>query len=187
MKIYTKSGDEGNTNLADGTRAAKNSLRIEAYGTVDELNSFIGLARATTTYGDMKTTLSDVQKQLFVLGADLATPYGKVPEEKSLRIEGKYTEWLENKIGQLEGEIKPLKKFVLPGGSIGAAYLHVARTVARRCERRILSLSQTEKINPSILPYINRLSTLLFVMARFENQLNNQEETTWGREGMLGI
>lgn len=178
MKIYTKTGDQGKTSLFGGKRVSKDALRIEAYGDVDELNSHIGVIGALHPPPEIDLIVQEVQQQLFILGADLATPQsgGRTTIE---RIEPRHAERLEKEIDRLESLIDPLRKFILPGGSRLAAELHVARTVCRRAERRIVQLLKKEQIGTTPVVYINRLSDLLFVMARYANKLEGVEEVKW--------
>lgn len=165
-KIYTRTGDKGDTGLVGGVRRPKYDLRVEAYGTVDETNSVIGLARLHTT-GEHDEMLRRIQHDLFDVGADLATPYGK-GRDKGLRITDVQVKRLENEIDQLNERLSPLTSFILPGGPPAAAYLHLARTVARRAERVVCALATVERINPASIRYLNRLSDFLFVLARIE-------------------
>ena len=167
-KIYTRSGDGGITSLANGERVPKHSLRVECYGSVDESNSYIGLARVNIKKGLISQDLGIVQNDLFDLGADLASPYKK-DKKKSLRITQNQIDRLENTIDKYNKSLKPLTSFVLPGGRTAAANLHVARTIVRRAERSTVLLSKEEQINPLVIKYLNRLSDLLFVCARYQN------------------
>jgi cob(I)alamin adenosyltransferase len=176
-------GDSGETSLVGG-RLPKDDLRIECYGTIDELNSAIGLMRSFSNIEKINSLIDKIQNDLFVVGAELSNVTGR---GSSYRISEKDVKWLEKIMEELEVEIKPLNKFVLPGGSNIAAACHLARSICRRAERRIVSLSKKEKINPEIVYYINRLSDVLFVMARFTNQTMRIEEKTWGPDGLLGI
>lgn len=172
-KVYTKTGDEGLTSLIGGSRVSKASSKVEAYGDVDELNAVLGIARTAVLDEDISAMLKAIQNDLFIIGAELASPPGfEVP-----RIgEGRITE-LESSIdGLLEG-LKPLKEFILPSGSAGGAYLHFARTVSRRAERKVVKLMEEEEVGKNVLIYLNRLSDLLFVMARAENQRSGYSET----------
>ncbi|MTI44022.1 ATP:cob(I)alamin adenosyltransferase [Roseibium hamelinense] len=171
-KIYTKTGDDGTTALGTGERRPKNDLRIESYGTVDETNSVVGLVRLHTgkMAPDVDEVLGRIQNDLFDLGADLATPetdqdLGYEP----LRITAAQVTAIEEAIDRFNGELSPLRSFVLPGGSEASAYLHLARTVSRRCERLLVELQAAEKINPSAVLYMNRLSDFFFVASRFLN------------------
>ena len=167
-RIYTRGGDAGDTSLAGGRRVAKHDLRIDALGTVDEANAVIGLARLHTG-GEADALLGRVQNDLFDLGADLATPEDGPKAEGALRISQAQVERLESEIDHLNGQLVPLESFVLPGGSAAAAHLHLARTVVRRAERLITGLAETESVNGAALRYANRLSDLLFVLARILN------------------
>lgn len=175
-KIYTKTGDKGDTGLVGGARRPKYDLRVEAYGTVDEANSAIGLARLHTK-GAHDEMLKRIQHDLFDAGADLATPYGS-GTDKALRITAVQVKRLENEIDQLNAALAPLTSFVLPGGSEAAAFLHLARTVVRRGERVVCALATVEKINPVSVQYLNRLSDFLFVLARVENG-NGAKDVLW--------
>ncbi|PWE55015.1 cob(I)yrinic acid a,c-diamide adenosyltransferase [Metarhizobium album] len=172
-KIYTKTGDDGTTGLVSGPRRRKDDLRIEAYGTVDETNSWLGMARLHTTGdGEFDAMLERIQNDLFDLGADLATPdTGKPLDYEPLRIVEAQVERLEAEIDRLNADLQPLKSFILPGGSPAAAALHMARTVSRRAERIMVALSRSdgETVSPVALKYINRLSDFLFVAARHHN------------------
>lgn len=178
-KVYTKTGDSGETGLGGGQRVPKDSLRINAYGTVDELNSFIGLAIASNLDEEIKDHLNIIQNELFHLGSDLCF----IEEDKikfSLpMIEEKHVLKLEQLMDKYSLELAPLKNFILPTGTLGASYLHVARTVCRRAEREIISLAKIEKIGPFVIKYLNRLSDMLFVMARYENFKKNHAEIYW--------
>jgi cob(I)alamin adenosyltransferase len=167
-KIYTKTGDSGETGLGDGSRIAKTSLRIAAIGTVDETNSAIGVARLDAE-GDMDAMLSRIQNDLFDLGADLSVPEDGRKAEGRLRMAGAQVERLEREIDAMNERLSPLTSFVLPGGTALAAHLHLARAIARRAEAAIVALAATESINPAALHYANRLSDHLFVMARSAN------------------
>jgi len=171
-KIYTRTGDDGTTGLVSGERRLKHDLRVEAYGTVDETNSVIGLARLHSgSLPDLDTMLSRIQNDCFDLGADLATPESDQKLEwEPLRIVSHQVDRLEAEIDQLNADLSPLKSFILPGGSPIAAHLHLARTIARRAERDVVALSQTETVNPAAIRYINRLSDFLFVAARWANE-----------------
>lgn len=167
-KIYTRGGDKGETSLGDGSRRPKFDLRVEAYGTVDEANATIGLVRQHTT-GDVDTLLSRVQNDLFDLGADLCTPEDQERRAGALRIEASQVETLETEIDRYNEPLETLKSFILPGGTPSASYLHLARTVTRRAERLVVELADQETVNPEAVKYLNRLSDLLFVLGRHEN------------------
>lgn len=178
MKIYTKTGDKGDTSLFGGQRVPKDALRIEAYGTVDELNSLLGIVRAENKDSRIDKVLAQVQNHLFNLGSDLATPRS-LQTKRVRRVEPKDAHALEKVIDSLEEHLKPLKRFILPGGSPVAARLHFARTVCRRAERAVVRLSRNEGIGEGITVYLNRLSDLLFVLARYANHLADVPETIW--------
>lgn len=177
MKIYTKKGDSGETSLFGGTRVPKSNERIEAYGTVDELNSFVGLA-ASYDLSDAGTKyLRKVQELLFILGADLATPASSTTRID--RISDDDVTFLENAIDQLEDDLEPLKNFILPGGSQAGATLHAARTICRRAERASVACAEVEDISEECIKFLNRLSDFLFVVARHENKQAGVREETW--------
>jgi cob(I)alamin adenosyltransferase len=178
MKLHTKTGDKGDTSLFGGQRVPKDALRIEAYGTVDELNSMLGIVRADGADSEIDEMLERIQSELFVLGADLATPRSSNPKHIQ-RIEPKHAHQLEKLIDRLDAAVKPLRTFILPGGSRSAARLHFARTICRRAERAVVRLSRNEDIGDAITIYLNRLSDLLFVMARYANQAAGIPETKW--------
>lgn len=166
-RIYTRGGDEGRTSLGDGARVAKHSPRVEAYGTVDEANATIGLARLHTV-GEADAMLARIQNDLFDLGADLCRPGAEAADGRLRVIDGQ-VERLEREIDALNAELAPLRSFVLPGGTPAAAFLHQARTVTRRAERLVAALAENEPLNPAVLRYLNRLSDHLFVLARYLN------------------
>lgn len=172
-KIYTRTGDDGTTGLVDGSRVAKHDARMEAIGAVDEANSALGLAICALD-GEVRAVLIRVQNDLFDLGADLATPAGDdgdfTPGEMTLRMVPGQATWIEERIDAANEYIAPLTSFVLPGGSEGAARLHVARASVRRAERAMTALAAAEAVNPAALTYVNRLSDLLFVLARGANE-----------------
>lgn len=169
-KIYTRTGDDGTSGLVDGSRVAKHCPRMEAIGTVDEANSALGLAICTLDAGAARDALTRVQNDLFDLGADLATPGEDfTPGEMTLRMVPGQAAWIEGEIDAANESIAPLTSFALPGGSEAAARLHVARASVRRAERAITALAAVEPVNPAALTYVNRLSDLLFVLARGAN------------------
>lgn len=180
MKIYTKRGDSGDTSLFGGQRVPKSAERIRAYGTVDELNSFIGLAASYELSDTGTEHLKKVQEMLFVLGADLATP----PSSKARidRVGQEDVHFLEEAIDEMETELKPLKNFILPGGSQAGATLHIARTVCRRAERTVVACRQTDDVSDLTVIFLNRLSDFLFVLARFENKRKDTPEEVWTPE-----
>jgi cob(I)alamin adenosyltransferase len=177
-KIYTRTGDKGETGLVGGVRVPKDSLRVDAYGSVDELNSVLGIARASLHDPELDNLLAELQNDLFVVGADLASTAGH-QQRNVPRISKEKIEVVENTIDRFESELSPLKSFILPGGGVPGSLLHNARTVARRAERRIVALSKEEPVNALMLPYMNRLSDLLFVMARLANYRENKPEIEW--------
>jgi cob(I)alamin adenosyltransferase len=183
MKIYTRTGDQGQTGLWGGRRVPKHDLRIQAYGTVDECNSLLGLAQ-TVCPTELNAPLTALQNTLFVLGADLASPEPTTPEEAQRsafipRISPSDVDILENWIDEWEAHLPLLTNFILPGGSPAAAWLHLARTVSRRAERMTVALAEAEPINSQAVIWLNRFSDLLFVMARYANFLNGQVDVPW--------
>jgi cob(I)alamin adenosyltransferase len=179
-KIYTKTGDDGTTGLVRGPRRSKADLRVEAYGTVDEANSQIGVARVLTeSLPKLDTMLARVQNDLFDVGSDLATPGADAEGERNLRVTAAQTEWLERQIDRFNEALEPLTSFVLPGGTPLAANLHVARTLVRRAERLAVALRDAEpETSPETVRYLNRLSDLLFVLARVANG-NGKKDVLW--------
>ena len=181
-KIYTKTGDDGTTGLVSGPRRTKDDLRVEAYGTIDEANSAIGLARLHTAgLPDLDAMLMLIQNDLFDLGADLATPdTGEPPAYEPLRIVETQVDRIERDIDRLNAGLEPLKSFILPGGSPAAAHLHLARTIARRAERLMVALARTEGeiVGASAMKYVNRLSDFLFVAARHAND-HGRADVLW--------
>lgn len=181
-RIYTRTGDDGTTGLVRGPRRPKYDLRVEAYGTVDEANAFVGQARLqTNSMPKIDMLLARVQNDLFDVGSDLATPGADDPaaEHSSLRIRPVQTQWLEKQIDHFNADIAPLKSFVLPGGTPLASALHIARTVTRRAERLTVELAAAEPdTNPEAVRYLNRLSDLLFVLARVANA-NGAKDALW--------
>lgn len=178
MKIYTRTGDDGSTSLFSGERVSKSSLRVEVYGTVDELNSHLGLARASSAHPQIETYLTTLQNQLFVAGADLATT-AESSRARIVRIQGQDAIWLETEIDSMTATLPALRSFILPGGTLTAGHLHVARTICRRAERQAILLSHQEPISSEMLVYLNRLSDFLFTLARFENLLSGVSEEKW--------
>jgi cob(I)alamin adenosyltransferase len=176
LKAYTGTGDKGETGLYGGTRVGKENPRVEAYGAVDELNSQIGVARALIKDKKLSETLKQVQEDLFVLGGDLASELvnAKIPRIGKLQLDR-----LEKVTDESNSALPRLRRFILPGGSLAGAELHVARAVCRRAERRIVALSKSESINPEVLPYINRLSSFLFVLAREMNRMDRVPDVEW--------
>jgi len=177
VKIYTKTGDDGQTGLFGGPRVRKDAPRIEACGAVDELNALLGLARAANLPNGVDDVVLRVQHQLFDLGAEVATP---TPEQHGQRNIGpRQIEWMEEQIDRYEELLAPLTNFVLPGGSAAAAHLHAARAVCRRAERRLVTLAAEETMATDLVVYLNRLSDLLFVLARRANQCDGQADVLW--------
>jgi cob(I)alamin adenosyltransferase len=176
-KIYTRGGDTGQTSLGDGRRVAKYDLRVAAYGTADEANSVLGLARLHTA-GDEDAMLARIQNDLFDLGADLCTPQDGRKSDGALRITAGQVARLEAEIDAMNDDLAPLASFILPGGQPAAAWLHLARTVVRRSERLMTELSGAEQVNPEAIKYMNRLSDHLFVLARRLND-NGKSDVLW--------
>ncbi|MDH3203717.1 MAG: cob(I)yrinic acid a,c-diamide adenosyltransferase [Nitrosopumilus sp.] len=176
MKIYTKTGDDGNTSLQGNFRIAKSHPRIIAYGTIDEANAVLGMVLTNSLDKDITEILIGIQNELFLVGADLSNPnLNDVKNRVSLRMVNK----LEQYIDKLELELSPLTNFILPGGSIAAAQLHYARTVVRRGETQVVQLSEKDEINSNCIKYLNRLSDLFFVIGRLINKRNNKEDILW--------
>jgi cob(I)alamin adenosyltransferase len=181
-KVYTRTGDEGETSLGTGVRASKASPRVRAYGEVDELNSFLGLARThlQTKNADvaLQELLARIQNELFILGADLAVPLPGLSHtpDRQRRVSQGEIDGLEAAIDHYNETLPPLEEFILPAGNEAGATLHVARAVARRAEREVVHLTQSETLNPHVLPYLNRLSDLLFVLARVANRRGGSDE-----------
>ena len=180
MKIYTKTGDKGETGLFGGKRVPKDDLRIAAYGTVDELNSVIGTARSFNEDKILDLVLSEIQNKLFVLGADLATP-ADVKNPATRRIKARDYTSLEGIIDDFEGKIGALSSFILPGGAKGASFLHNARTICRRAERLVVTLKRKEDVSDEVLIFLNRLSDLLFVLARYVNKVSGLKDIPWNQ------
>ncbi len=192
MKLYTRRGDDGQTDLLGLTRVLKNDPRVEAYGLVDELNSVIGWTRCVCDEANLNESLGEVQKDLFVLGADLATPSPNTSSKdetvslqknsKKLRIDEKKITQLEHWIDEACDPVEPLRYFILPGGCELAARLHLARAACRRAERQCVATSQTQTINPWAITYLNRLSDLLFAWARLANHQASVKDIPWHPE-----
>jgi cob(I)alamin adenosyltransferase len=174
-KIYTRTGDDGTTGLGDGTRVSKDSARVAAYGTVDELNSAIGLLLAHGIREDLAETLTEIQHELFDLGGELCIP-------GSALIHAPDIERLERRLDALNEDLPPLKDFILPGGGLAAASCHLARTICRRAEREVVTLSHHDAVRPEAIRYLNRLSDLLFVMARVLARADGHGEVLWKSE-----
>jgi cob(I)alamin adenosyltransferase len=171
-KIYTRTGDEGSTGLADGSRVAKDAVRVEAMGAVDELNSSLGVLLAESLPDDIRACLTDVQHDLFDLGGELSVPGHTIIGEA-------HVDRLEAQIEKFNADLPPLRDFVLPSGSRAASLAHVARTVCRRAERRVVALARGETIAPALVPYLNRLSDLMFVLARTLNRCAGGGDVLW--------
>jgi cob(I)alamin adenosyltransferase len=178
-KIYTKTGDDGTTALGTKQRVSKDNPRVWGYGTIDELNSVIGLALAQGLTPRLAETLPRIQNELFHLGSELSFPPDEGKEFNIPRIEAKHVQALEDLIDELNAQVGPLENFILPGGALGAATLQVARAVCRRAERWLVTLGRGEEVRAEAMAYINRLSDLLFVMARYENKQRGIEEPLW--------
>jgi cob(I)alamin adenosyltransferase len=176
-KIYTKTGDQGDTGLGDGSRVPKDHPRVTAYGTVDELNALLGVMLTQhSTDKELVDLVRSVQNDLFDVGADLCLPI--VEGDKSLRVRAEQAERLEKTIDRYNDRLQPLRSFVLPGGTAAAAWCHLARTVCRRAERDVVTLAREEKVNPQVVIYLNRLSDLLFVLARVCNH-DGKDDVLW--------
>ena len=179
MKIYTKTGDAGETSLFDNTRVSKADARVDAYGEVDELNACLGAARAAGVDADLREAIEAIQRELFAVGARLADPASRIAERVTkAAVTNDDVQRLEQIIDRLENEVPPLRRFILPGGSPAGSLLHLARTVCRRAERRVVALG-TDAVDPIVVVYLNRLSDLLFVMARAANHRAGVPETEW--------
>ncbi len=176
-RIYTKGGDTGQTSLGDGQRVAKHDRRVSAYGTVDEANAIIGLARLNCP-PEVDEILGRIQNDLFDLGADLCTPEAEHPKYPPLRVTATQVAALEGEIDRLNADLEPLNSFVLPGGQPPAAWLHLARTVVRRAERAMTQMAEDDPLNPEALRYVNRLSDLLFVLSRHVNS-QGRDDILW--------
>lgn len=178
-KVYTRTGDDGTTALGTGQRVPKSAPRIQAYGTVDELNALVGVVLAAGVAPALVDPLRRIQNELFHLGAELCVPEADRARRPGPRIETRHVQALEQLMDQLSAALAPLQNFVLPGGTAAAAHLHTARTVCRRAEREVVALSATEPVGPEAIKYLNRLSDALFVMARFDNQTAGVPEPLW--------
>lgn len=184
MKIYTKTGDKGDTALYGGTRVSKASARVDSYGNIDELNSFIGLAKSEITEEKVLAQLKKIQFDLFTVGSESATPADKLilangKSRLSLMISDREIEELEQWMDEYETELEPLQYFILPGGGKSATALHVCRTVCRRAERGLVLLNETEEIRPELIKYLNRLSDYLFMLARYISKISGEQEEFW--------
>jgi cob(I)alamin adenosyltransferase len=179
MKIYTGFGDKGDTSLFGGETVKKNHLRVEMYGILDELNAFIGMLRHKNSDKAIDTVLKNVQNELFTYGSEIATPDASKRAKFSEQISEVHISALEKMIDQFSESLPELKQFILPGGSEASCFAHVARTVCRRAERVLISLSGQTSIRNELIVYLNRLGDLLFVIARYENVLNNVDDVAW--------
>ncbi len=178
-KVYTRTGDDGSTGLGGGQRVPKDSFRVEAYGTVDELSCHLGLALASELVEALQPTVRRMQNDLFHLGSDLCILEEDKQKFPVPQIEERHVKALEELMDRLSEELEPLANFILPGGHPAAAHLHVARTVCRRAERDLIRLSREEAVSPYTLPYLNRLSDALFVMARYQNLRSGSQDVLW--------
>jgi len=178
-RVYTRTGDDGTTALGAGGRVGKDSDRVRAYGTVDELNSIVGVVRAADVHPDLAPALAAMQNELFHLGAELCMPVAAGDEPAGPCIQERHITALEELMDRLMEDLPPLENFVLPTGTVAAAQLHVARGVCRRAERLVVSLSRNEPVRAPALTYLNRLSDALFVMARYDNLRHHVPDTTW--------
>ena len=176
MKIYTKTGDEGKTSLFDNSRVWKSDQRILSYGSVDELNSSLGIALSLELDPEIRDILIKLQNDLFIVGSDLANPN---MSDKKIRTSSEMITFLEQKIDLLEPQLEPLTSFILPGGTLLASILHLSRTIARRAETHVIALSQNEEINKDAAIYLNRLSDLMFILARAINRRKNISDIVW--------
>lgn len=180
MKIYTKGGDKGETGLFGGERVSKDSERIEAYGTIDELNSFIGLAAAEIEDQKIISLLEKIQNYLFILGADLSSPDTEKNQKQNIpRVTEEFINEMEKEIDYFDSRNEELKNFIIPGGDKGTALLHVCRTVCRRGERRVVTLNKKVNIGQNIIIFLNRLSDLFFVLARYQNKISGIPDKKW--------
>ena len=178
-KIYTRGGDDGATSLGAGQRVRKHSPRVEAYGTVDELNSVIGVALASGLDSEIAAPLGRIQNELFHLGSDLCVLETDKETRPVPHIEQRHVDALEALLDKLTAEVGPLENFVLPGGSVGASHLHLARSICRRAERRVVALAEQEPVGGGTIKYLNRLSDALFVMSRFQNMRQAVPDVLW--------
>ena len=184
MKIYTKTGDKGETSLYGGTRVSKAAARVESYGTLDELNAFIGLAKAEISDEKVLNQLQKIQFDLFTVGSEAATPTDKLilangKNRLDLMISEEEISELEHWMDDLDGELEPLQFFILPSGGKAAASVHVCRTVCRRAERAMVYLNETEEVRPELIKYLNRLSDYLFILARYISKISGEKEDYW--------
>ncbi|MGA7723433.1 MAG: cob(I)yrinic acid a,c-diamide adenosyltransferase [Ignavibacteriaceae bacterium] len=179
-KIYTKTGDNGETGIFGGSRVPKYSILIDAYGTIDELNSFIGLAVTEVRDADVEALLEKIQDELFIVGSNLSLPEHETGKQSLIpQVTDLFITDTELAIDKYEEKLEPLKNFILPGGSKGAALLHTCRTICRRAERKVVQLKSKENVNDNIVIFLNRLSDLFFVLARHENMISNVPDIKW--------
>jgi cob(I)alamin adenosyltransferase len=179
MKVYTKTGDRGETGLLGGARVPKDHPRLEAYGSIDELNAQVGGLRALDLDSDLDTVLEEIQHGLFAMGAELARPESETLAEGARRVGDEESAALEKAIDRWENELTPLTHFILPGGSPAAAQAHIARAVVRRAERRLVTLNRESTVSPALIKYLNRLSDCLFVLARVLNKRAGRDDVAW--------
>ncbi len=180
-KVYTRTGDGGETRLGGGQKTSKDSARIESFGTVDELGSFLGVVLTAGVSGDLVKVIRRLQNDLFHMGSDLCLLAEDKKKHPIPQIEKRHVDGLEAEIDRLQEHLKPLEEFILPGGTAAAAHLHVARCVCRRAERLVVHLAQGEEVGPYVVSYLNRLSDLLFVMARYENLKKGVQDPQWDK------
>jgi len=179
MKIYTKRGDGGETSLFNGKKVRKSDTRVEAYGTIDELNSYIGTISSFELPEKDKAILQKINQMLFITGTDLATPIGSNLPKNFERVSEEQIKFLENAIDDYSSQLPELKNFILPGGCFESGFIHIARTVCRRAERKVVELEENEPINHNLVVFLNRLSDFLFVFARYYNKLKGIEDLIW--------
>lgn len=183
VKIYTRTGDRGKTSLYGGQRISKDHLRVETYGTIDELNAALGTAHSFITDPKIRSIIEKIQNELFNIGAELSNPTKVGKDKKQIFTLGKdKIQYMETIIDYFDEKLPPLRNFILPGGSNSASLLQLSRSIARRAERRLISLSRREKINENLLSYVNRLSDFLFVLSRYLNKKAGGNETIWKKE-----
>ena len=182
MKIYTRTGDDGTTGLIGGSRVKKHNIRLESYGTIDELNSYIGLIRSMQTDKHADMVLEIVQNKLFVIGANLATDESITLIKKQLPCKKDNIELLEKEMDEMNSVLPELRNFILPGGCQASSFCHIARTVCRRAERHIVELAENKEVDPNLIRYVNRLSDYLFVLSRKVNLDQKSPEIVWSPE-----
>jgi cob(I)alamin adenosyltransferase len=182
MRVYTRTGDDGSTGLGNGERTAKDSLRLETYGSVDELNSCLGLVASALSSAHLVTWIRQVQNDLFQMGGDLCIPEGEGAKRPLTVLNKDHIGCLETWIDECQFKLPALREFILPGGSESSARLHLARTICRRVERLVVALSREESLSASLIPYLNRLSDFLFVLARYENLNHGVEDIPWQKD-----